>query len=268
MFVASYMAVAAYFWSIQDYKIFMPLKTIERTPAVRFEAVEIPTSQSAVHGFWLPETDEAPVALYLHGQDANIGKNLDHAECLHQLGCNVLVIDYRGFGETHGTVTPSESSVYHDADAAWDYLTTTRGFAPERILIYGHSLGGAIAIELATRHPDAGGLVAESTFTSLKNMARWKEPVTHVLPLDLLLRHRFESLEKVREKKLPPVLFIHGTADTKVPCSMCEQLYAAASGTNKDMLLIKDGQHASHEVTGQSKYREKVAAFISQYFGP
>jgi pimeloyl-ACP methyl ester carboxylesterase len=110
----------------------------------------------------------------------------------NQLGCNVLVIDYRGYGATFGTITPTESSVYHDAEVAWNYLTETRGIAPERILIYGHSLGGAIAIELATRHPEAGGIVVESSFTSVKQMARWKFAITYLLPLDLLLRHRFD----------------------------------------------------------------------------
>ncbi len=272
LLLASYLAIGAYFWSTQEHAIFKPLKKIAQTPAdlepsLPYEDVEIPIEQSAVHGFWLPASGDAPVAIYLHGQDATIGKNLEHAQCLNELGCNVLVIDYRGFGATFGTMTPSESSVYLDAEAAWDYLTTTRGFAPEHILIYGHSLGGAIAIELATRHPDAGGLVAESSFTAVKPMAQWKFAATYLLPLDLLLRHRFDSIEKIRNKTIPPVLFVHGTADSKVPCFMCEKLYDAASGPNKDMLLIKNGEHANHGL-GQTTYRAKMSDFINRCFGP
>jgi fermentation-respiration switch protein FrsA (DUF1100 family) len=98
-------------------------------------------------------------------------------------------------------------------------------------------------------------------------MARWKHPVTHLLPLDLLLRHRFDSIEKIQRKETPPVLYIHGTADSKVPCFMCEQLHDAASGPDKDMLLIKDGEHAKRG-SGQTTYRAKLAAFINRCFGP
>jgi pimeloyl-ACP methyl ester carboxylesterase len=234
-----------------------------------YEELKIPNDQSAIpiHGYWLPASDEAPVALYLHGQEVTRHNNLHHAKCLNDLGCNVLVIDYRGYGETFGKMNPTEESVRHDAEVAWDYLTGTLEFAPERILIYGHSLGGAIAIDLATRNPEAGGLVTESTFTSVKNMARWKNPLTYLLPLGLLLRHEFDSVEKIREKELPPVLFIHGTADSKVPYFMCKHLHDAARGPFKDMVLIKGGEHADRK-RGQTVYKAKVAAFLNQCFGP
>lgn len=268
--VAAYFVVGFYFWSTQDQAIFKPLRAVAATPAdldppLPYEDVEIPADQSSIHGFWLPASDDAPVALYLHGQDSTIGKNLEHPRCLNQLGCSVFVVDYRGFGETYGTMTPTESSVYEDAETAWDYLTTTRGLAPECILIYGHSLGGAIAIELATRHPDAGGLVAESTFTSIKDMARWKFAVTHLFPIDWLLRHRFDSIEKVRSRRIPPALFVHGLSDAKVPCFMCEDLHDAASVPNKELLLIENGGHANRG-PGQATYQAKMAAFLDRCF--
>lgn len=270
--VVAYLAMGLYFWGTQEQAIFKPLQQIAQTPAdldppLKFDAVEIPTQQSAIHGYWLPTDKNAPVALYLHGQDATVGKNLDHAQCLNQLGCNVLVIDYRGYGATFGTLTPSESSVNHDAGVAWTYLTETLGIAAERILIYGHSLGGAIAIELASNHPQAGGLIVESSFTSVKQIARWKFAVTYLLPLDSLLRHRFDSIDKVQKKPLPPVLFLHGTADTKVPTFMCKQLFDAAQGSDKEMLLIEGGEHAKHG-EGQSAYEERVSAFLGRNFGP
>ncbi|MDG2013999.1 MAG: hypothetical protein P8J33_10860 [Pirellulaceae bacterium] len=135
LLVGDYVTVGLYFWSGQNYMIFKPLRAIERVPSVPYETVSIPIRESAVHGFWLPSTEADPVILYLHGQNANVGKNLHHAECLQQLGCNVLVIDYRGFGETFGVIEPTEASVYRDAEAAWDYLIETRNFAPQRILI-------------------------------------------------------------------------------------------------------------------------------------
>lgn len=271
LLLAFYLVVGTFFWATQENAIFKPLEQIAETPAdldppLKYESVEIPTGQSAVHGYWLPAGDNTPVAIYLHGQDATIGKNLHHAQCLNEVGCNVLVIDYRGYGATFDTMTPTESSVYQDAEVAWNYLTQTRRIAPERILIYGHSLGGAIAIELATRHPEAGGLIAESSFTSVKQMARWKFAITYLLPLDLLLRHQFNSEEKVGSNELPPVLFVHGTDDSKVPCYMCKQLYDAVSGTDKEMVLIKGGEHANRG-EGQTAYRERVSAFIKRCFG-
>ena len=138
LLLVSYLAMATYFWSTQEQAIFKPAGVIAATPAdlippLPYEYVEIPAAQSAVHAYWLPAQRDGPVALYLHGQNATIGKNLEHAQCLSQLGCHVLVIDYRGFGATFGTMTPSESSVYEDAEVAWNHLTTTRGFAPEQI---------------------------------------------------------------------------------------------------------------------------------------
>lgn len=267
-----YLALVVYLWGTQEQAIFKPMESIPQTPAdldppLSFESVEIPCGESAIHAFWLPADDHAPAALYLHGQDATIGKNLEHAQCLNQLGCHVLVIDYRGFGATFGSLIPSESSVYDDAETAWDHLTTGRGFPPERILIYGHSLGGAIAIELATRHPDAGGLVTEGTFTSAAQMARWKSPVTRLMPLRLLLRHRFDSVGKVRDKAIPPVLFVHGTSDEKVPHFMCQQLYDATAGTRKEMILIEGGGHARRG-SGQAAYRAKMAEWIERTFPP
>lgn len=281
---AAYFVVGFYFWSTQDRAILKPIREIAQTPAdlqppLDYEPVEFAVQAVSVHAYWLPapddgldngtdngpELDDAPVALYLHGQDGTIGKYLDHAQCLHRLGCHVLVIDYRGYGKTYGAYAPSEASLYEDADAAWDYLTNIRGYSPKQILIYGHSLGGAVAIELASRHPDAGGLVTESTFTSVKQMARWKFAVTYALPLDLLLRHRFDSLSKVQTRELPPTLFIHGKADTKVPCRMSTELHDAARGPRKEIELLDGGAHARRG-SGQQQYEQVMSAFLEDCF--
>lgn len=267
----AYFSIGFYFWSTQDRAVLKPRGPVATTPAnldppLDFEPVVIDVRQSSVHAFWIPASEpQAPVALYLHGQDGSIGKILGSVQELHELGCHVLVIDYRGFGQTFESFTPTEASVYEDTEAAWKYLTTTRRFLPNEILIYGHSLGGAVAIELASRHPDAGALVAESTFTSVAEMARWRYAIMYLLPVDWLLRHRFESLEKVRSGELPPVLFIHGKADTKVPVGMCQSLHAAALGPDKQILLIEHGLHADRG-PGEAVYRETMTAFLNKCF--
>jgi uncharacterized protein len=200
----------------------------------------------------------------LHGQETTIGKCLDDLQCLHELGCHVLAIDYRGYGETHGSFIPSEASVCEDAEVAWNFLVQQRKFSPRQVLIYGHSLGGAIAIELAIRRPESGGLVVESTFTSIKEMASWKAPPTLIYPLNWMLRHHFASLDKVQRHPLPPTLIIHGTADTKVPSFMSEKLYHHMKSVTKDLLLLEGGQHAQRG-EGQAAYQAKMATFIIEH---
>lgn len=266
-----YIACGFYFWMIQDTAIFKPHAAIERTPAdlqppLSYVDVQIPIENSSIHAVWLPapaRESQPPVVLYLHGQESTFGKCLDQLQCLHELGCHVLAIDYRGYGETYDNFVPSEFSVCQDAEAAWDFLVQQREFSPSQILIYGHSLGGAIAIELATRRPESGGLVVESTFTSIKEVVRWKAPLTLIYPLDWMLRHHFTSIDKVQTHPLPPTLIIHGTADTKVPCFMSETLHHHMQSPNKELLLIEGGQHVQRG-NGQATYRAKLATFISE----
>jgi pimeloyl-ACP methyl ester carboxylesterase len=264
----AYVGVGLRLWWIQDQEIFKPLPMVARSPAdlqppLPYESIEIPVADSTVHGYWLPREKDAPVVLFLHGQETTLGKNLHHAETLYGLGCQVLLIDYRGFGATCGQFSPSESSVCEDVDRVWQHLTEHHGFAHQQILIYGHSLGGAIAINLATRYPSAGGLIVENSFTSVKDMVQWKLPLTRLYPLDWMLRHPFDSLEKVSRHPLPPTLFIHGTADTKVPCFMSQSLHQAANGSATELLLIEGGEH-SQRGPGQDAYLSRVAGFIQQ----
>lgn len=268
---ACYLAACAYVWATQVDRIFKPFATMQTTPArmgMAYEEVNIPVGgspeQGTLHGFWVPvESTNAATFLYCHGQEATITKNLERIQRFHQLGYNVLLFDYRGFGESFGTTQPSETKVYEDAEAAWHYLTGVRRVKPQQTVIYGHSLGGAIAIELATRHPEAAGLITESTFTSVHAVAKlnywW-------LPTDFLLNQRFESERKIARLKLP-VLLIHGTWDAKVPFEMTKQLYATAPEP-KELLLIEGGEHSNSGSIGWVEYKSTVAAFVQQHLKP
>jgi pimeloyl-ACP methyl ester carboxylesterase len=264
---ALYLAACVYIWVTQVDKIFKPLAIIPTNPArmgMAFDEVSIPVGQapeqSKLNAFWVPvDNPNAPVFLCLHGNNATFGKHLDQLQRLHQLGYHVLLVDYRGFGKSVGGGKPSETKVYEDAEAAWHYLTLVRGVKPQQAFIYGHSLGGAIAIELATRHPEAAGLIAESTFTSMQAMAKrdyW------YLPIDFLLQHRFDSIKKIGGLRIP-VLLIHGTRDEKVPCEMTDQLYAAAPQP-KERLLIAGGEHVNCGSIGWVEYKNKVTAFVQE----
>lgn len=214
-----------------------------------------------IHCWWIPASgQEAGVILYLHGNGINMGANLAHACRFHQLGFSVLLIDYRGYGRSEGSF-PTESSVYQDAQAAWNYLVQQRGVPKEQIFIYGHSLGGAIAIDLAVQHPQAAGLIVESSFTSISKMAGYRGHFW-MFPAGLLVNQRFDSISKVRSLQIP-VLFMHGLADGVVPHQMSQLLFAAANEP-KQLVLFPDAGHNNVADVAGSQYLEAVQNFFEQ----
>ena len=263
-----YASACGYMWATQKAQVFEPTQVLQTTPdrmGMKYDELRIPAGQGAdkaeLDAWWVPaepSKNTAPTVLYFHGNYRNISNNLEHTLRLHQLGYNVLLADYRGYGKSGGG-KPSEVKVYEDAEAVWQYLIKWRGEEPGRAFIYGHSLGGAIAINLAVHHPEAAGLITESTFTSMTAMG---EKDYGFLPVGWLLNQRFESLQKMPQLKLP-VLLIHGTWDKKVPVEMARQLYAAAPEPRK-LLLIEGGEHNNSAAIGLVEYRDAVAAFVRQ----
>ncbi len=268
LLLAAYASARVYdIWDTQRDSIFEPEAVLQTTPArlgVPFEELRIPSGSGAergeLHAWWIPSgKPDAPTVLYLHGNFRNIGYNLENALRFRALGCNLLLVDYRGYGKSTGG-KPSEAKVYEDAEAAWQYLLGQRGIMPGRAFIYGHSLGGAAAIDLAVRHPEAAGLITESTFTSMQAMGELKYGL---LPVGLLLNQRFESLQKMPLLKVP-LLLIHGTWDRKVPADMARQLFDAAPQP-KTLVLIEGGEHSNNSSVGWIEYRDAVSAFVRRY---
>lgn len=151
----------------QQRLMFFPRRQLANTPEqyglnyteVRISLSTEKSSVETLHGWWIPaERANAPVLLYLHHNAINIGANVSQALQFHEMGYSIFLFDYRGFGHSDGGF-PNEAQVYEDAQSAWDYLTQERGLAPEQIIIYGHSIGGAVAIKSATRQPDAAALI-------------------------------------------------------------------------------------------------------------
>ncbi|MEG4117848.1 alpha/beta fold hydrolase [Microcoleus sp. N9_B4] len=199
------------------------------------------------------------VVLYLHGNASNVGANVEHAHRFHRLGLSVFVMDYRGYGKSQGDF-PSESQVYEDAQLAWDYLVKQRGINPNQIYIYGHSLGGAIAIDLAVRHPEAAGLIVEGSFTSTRAMVEFQKGLFWMFPIDFLLTQRFDSLSKVDRLQMP-VLFIHGTADNVVPVEMSKKMFDAAPEP-KQLYIVPDGGHNNVAQIGGTEYLQILSQFL------
>jgi len=169
----------------------------------------------------------------------------------------VLLIDYRGYGKSTGG-PPSEQTLYEDAEAAWRFLIERKAVSAKRAVIYGHSLGGAVAIDLAARHPEAAALIVESTFTSMADVARTRE--YRLFPVYMLLTQRFESVDKARGLKMPTLL-IHGTRDDIVPYRMSEALYEALSGP-KLLQLIPEGDHGNNDLIAPMLYRQATSELM------
>ncbi|TYP65095.1 alpha/beta hydrolase [Stutzerimonas stutzeri] len=220
-----------------------------------------------IHAWWWPaEAADAPAILYLHGSRWNLTGHLFRLEQIRSLGFSVLAIDYRGFGQSLGEL-PSEATVYEDARIAWDHLKTLQPDAGKR-LIYGHSLGGAVAVDLAAElgreakrrdePPQARALIVESTFTNLADIAT--EVADTAWPIHWLVSQKFDSLEKIDQVGMP-LLLVHGTQDQYVPARFSEALYAAARNP-KQLLLIEGGNHNNAMRVGRRAYAEAIRELL------
>ena len=262
----AYLGICVFLLVWQNRLLFVTKQNIEDTPAqlsLPYEEVWLPVENQGqqigkVHGWWLPsKAISADVLLFLHGNGGSIGHNLKYAQLFHQLGFSTFMIDYRGYGKSQGKF-PTEQQVYQDAQIAWDYLVQKKGINPQQIIVYGHSLGGAIAIELASQNPTMAGLVVEGSFTSMKDMVVFKGEYTW-FPIDAILTQRFDSLDKVKSLSVP-LLLIHGEQDTIVPSYMSESLFTAANEPKRLLLISDAGHNDVPEVSGE-EYLQTIQNF-------
>ena len=267
LLLASYALASTYIYARQTYFIFSPKRIIAHTPAeyqLRYENVLMNANAGTdkperLHAWWLPaEYPSNRVLIYLHGSALNIGANITHARRFIRMGFSVLLVSYRGYGISEGSF-PSEMQVYEDARVAWAYLVEQKGIDPGNIIVYGHSLGGAVAIQLAVEHPEAGGVIVEAAFTSIADLAR-QIPKYRVFPTKLLVHQRFDSLQKVPQLRTP-ILYIHGTSDRRVPFEMSRKLYQRTASA-KRLKLILGGGHNNSAAVGADEYLKAVKSFI------
>lgn len=256
----SYLALAAALFFLQSGMLYLPDtpgRALEATPADRgleFEPLSIPTRDGeTLDGWFIPAGEARGTLLFFHGNAGNISHRLDSVGLFHRLGLNVLIFDYRGYGRSSGK--PSEAGLYRDAEAAWRYLTGERATPADEIVLFGRSLGGAVAVWLAGRVRPAG-LIVESSFTSVPDMGAEIYPW---LPVRLLARNRFDSRARIGGVKVP-VLIIHSRQDEIIPFRHGRRLFEAAAEP-KQFLEIAGGHNDGFYVSGE-KYREGISEFL------
>ncbi|MCF7805034.1 MAG: alpha/beta fold hydrolase [Candidatus Marinimicrobia bacterium] len=258
--VIIYLAFAGFLYLFQEQFVFHPSSAIHSTPAdvgLPYEEVTVTTQDGIdIAGWFIPHPDARAVILYFHGNANNLADRVEYLKLLHSLRVSIFGIDYRGYGKSDGK--PDARGTYKDAEAAWEYLVNDQNIAPENIVIYGRSLGGAIATWLA-RQKNPGALILGSSFTSAGDMARKMFPF---MPVKLLVRVPYNTLEHLKYVD-SPVLVSHSIDDTTVPFEHGKRLFEAANPP-KEFLELR-GPHNNVVFTSRQQYLEGLDSFLSRY---
>jgi fermentation-respiration switch protein FrsA (DUF1100 family) len=258
---AAVVAVLGFAFFHQESAIYFPDRHLRFTPAdlgMRFEDVRLRTADGVtVAAWWIPAPNGRGALIFCHGNAGNVGDRVGKLRLFHDLGLSVLAFDYRGYGASEGK--PSEGGTARDMDAAVAHVRDAVDIPIERTVFYGESLGGAVAIEAALRFPPAA-LVAESTFTSVRDMARRHYPF---IPAGLV-RVRYDSLSRVGALACPK-LFLHGPRDTIVPFEMGEALFRAAPEPKRFAALV--GDHNSGGILESPEARRALSELLDAALG-
>lgn len=242
-FAAGLVLVSGLLCIFQRRLVYRPFQGLTTTPAeigVAYEDVRIPVaSGESVHAWYVKAANagrvERHVVLFCHGNAGNISHRLETLAFLLGLGADVLLFDYRGYGLSDSV--PSEDNTFADAFGCWQWLISVKRYSPAQITVFGRSLGGAVAIDLASRTA-CGGLIVESAFTSAVDVGRRYYPL---LPVAWFLRDRYESVSKMARVTCP-VLVTHSPDDEIIPYKMGLRLYEAALAP-KRLVLLRGGHN-------------------------
>jgi fermentation-respiration switch protein FrsA (DUF1100 family) len=258
-----YVAFAGLLFIFQSSFIYYPERTLSADPGnigLSFENVSFETTDRVkLSGWFIPCDSARGVILFCHGNAGNISHRLDSIQIFHQLGLDVFIFDYRGYGQSEGK--PNESGTYKDVEAAWQYLVKGRQCIPDKIIIFGRSLGGAVAAWQARSHKP-GALILESTFTSIPDLGAKVYPF---LPVKLMSRFKYDTKEYL-EGVTCPVLIVHSPDDEMMPYKHGLRLFEAANEP-KEFLEIS-GSHNEGFIVSGKRYEEGLDAFISEYLIP
>lgn len=258
--ILGYLVILGFVYVRQASMIYYPVREIFNTPGdigLNFEEVTLKTKDGVTISAWyIPARHERGVVLFCHGNAGNISHRLNSIRIFHDLKLSVFIFDYRGYGRSEGS--PTEEGTYLDAESVWDYLVKIKHISPEKIILFGRSLGSAVAAEIALNHK-AGALIIESGFTSIPDLGRKFFPY---LPVRLITRHHYSTLDKVNKIGIPK-LFIHSSQDEVIPFEHGVSLFEKSSEP-KEFLRITGDHNEGFLISGRA-YIEGLNGFISKY---
>ena len=266
--VLAYIGLAIALYLGQSNLVYMPSQELIDTPAtigLKFDDVQLSTKDNVNLDSWfVPAKDNDQIGkgviLFCHGNGGNIGNRVSYLPIFKDLGLATFLFDYRGYGKSEGK--PSEEGTYNDVEAAWQYLTQEKQIPPQKIIIYGESLGGAIASYLAQKisqqdgKNSAGGLILASTFTSISDRAAELYPF---MPIRFLSRFSYNSIDRLPIIKIP-ILVIHSIDDEIIPFHHGDRNFQAANQPKK--LVKLRGDHNGGFLDSLETYRNGLKEFI------
>lgn len=257
---AGYGIILLLMYFFQSKILFHPESEIVATPeniGLQYENVFFRSKDGiGLHGWFVPSDSSDVTVLYIHGNAGNISGRLDTIQLLHEIGVNVFIFDYRGYGKSGGR--PTEKGVYGDAEAAWNYLINERKIPADHLVVMGRSLGGSIAAWLAARKNPIAAVI-ESTFISAAELGSDLYPW---LPVGLLLEHEFNTFENL-EKIEAPLFMAHSKDDQVVPYVHGESLFELVKEPKTFVEL--EGPHASGFLEVGDKYRKELETFLKTH---
>ncbi len=244
-FVIVYLIVCVGMYSFQRNLMYVPTIAIE-SPAsyglVDFSAVNLTAKDGTKLEAWYhPAKEDFPTIIHFHGNGGNLSHRAVFFGLLRDAGYGVIGVDYRGYGKSEGK--PSEDGFYQDGRATMEYATKTLSIPENKIIIYGESIGSGVAVQMATEHKIAA-MILQSPFTSMVAPASNRYPW---LPVNLLLKDRYDSLSKIANIHVP-TLFFHGERDTLVPITLGKELFAKANEP-KQAVYFPEVNHNDFDLT-------------------
>ncbi len=255
-----YAVICLFMFFFQKHLVHIPYEQLVKTPldyGMDYEDLYLNTPDNArLHAWHIPHPKADYTFWIFCGNAGNKSYMLDTVRMIHELGHSVFIYDYRTFGPSKGKLT--EQAMYQDTKIGWDYLTQTRGIAPDRIVLHGRSLGTAMATWVATKAEPAA-VILESGFTSMKAMAK---SLYGWLPIDLILRWQYDNLDRITQISAP-ILIIHSPDDEIVPYAHGQQLFEAAN--DEKQFLKLSGSHLDGFMENSKTYTEGITAFLINF---
>jgi len=241
---------------LESKSVFYPSRLLASTPeaiGLAYENVSIMTEDDVhIHGWLVKAPSAKSTLLFFHGNAGNIADRLGKIELLHGMNLNVLIIDYRGYGQSGGS--PTEGGIYQDALAAYEYVKAREDLGGQNVIVYGASLGGAVAVDLGSRRPVAA-LVVDSSFSSAADIAKGIYPFVP----SFLIKTKLDSMIKIKQV-VAPKLFFHSIDDLTVPYKLGRKLYEAAIQPKKFIDIV--GDHTGGHLHDREKFEQELTMFL------